>query len=94
MGYNKGMTSKLPETLKPLLWSFRWADLDLKRDREDIILNIVNDGRLEDWHWLIETYGKLAIRRVLARRLVSEFHPESLKLAEIVFDLPPLRHAR
>jgi hypothetical protein len=85
---------KPPAIFKPLLWSLRWDTLDIQEDKDDIIVNAVNEGTLAHWRWLIETYGKDTIRRVLARRLASEFHPESLNLAKIIFSLPPLRRVR
>ena len=85
---------KLPESFRPLLWSLKWDALDVSKDRNDIIVNTVNEGTLEHWRWLIKTYGKKTISDVLARRLESEFHPESLNLARVIFSLPPLRHAR
>ena len=85
---------KLPLTFKPLLWSLRWRDLDVQKDKEDIIVNVVNDGTLEQWRWLIATYGKETIRSVLRRRLITEFHPESRRLASVVFDVRDFRHAR
>ena len=86
--------AKLPEMFKPLLWGLRFEDLDIQKDREDIIVNAVNEGKLAHWRWIIQTYGKEEIRQVLARRLETEFHPESLNLAKLVFSLSPLRHAR
>ena len=85
---------QMPLSFKPLLWSLRWDDIDIERDKEDIILNIINEGTLEQWRWLIDTYGKEMIRRILEGRLETEFHPESLRLAKIVFLLSSLRHAR
>jgi len=84
----------LPEMFRPLLWSFDFEHLDLERHKEDIIVNAINEGSLEHWRWLAKTYGPTTIRRVLAGRLATEFHPESRRLAEVIFDLPPLRHAR
>lgn len=79
---------------RPLLWSLRWNDIDVEKDKEDIIINVVNEGVLDHWRWLIKIYGREVIREVLLRRPASEFHPESRELARVMFDLPPLRHAR
>lgn len=88
------MNTRLPEMFRPLLWGLRWEDIDLEKNKTDIILNIINEGTLEQWRWLIKTYGKKVIRQTLAERLASELHPESRELARIVFDLPTLKHAR
>lgn len=85
---------RLPASLRPLLWSLRWSALDAREDREDIIVNVINEGTMAQWRWLVATYGKPTIRRVLARRLASEFHPESRALAHTIFGSTVLRHAR
>lgn len=79
---------------RPLLWSFRFDDLDVEEDRDDIIMNTINEGGLRHWRWIIQTYGKNEVSRVLAKHLESEFHPESRNLAQLVFSVPTLRHAR
>ena len=85
---------QLPLIFKPLLWSLRWGDIDVRRDKAAIILNTINEGTLDHWRWLVQTYGKQTIQAVLSARLASEFHPESYRLATLMFNLPPLRHAR
>jgi hypothetical protein len=85
---------KLPEMFRPLLWSFRWRDIDIEENKEDIILNAVNDGTLDHWRWLLKTYGKEEIKRVLNGRLITEFHPESLRLAQLIFGTFSPHHAR
>lgn len=79
---------------RPLLWSLRWDKIDIQEDKEDIIVNTINDGSLKHWRWIMSTYGASEIRKVLKKRLASEFHPESIKLAKILFHIPPLRYAR
>jgi len=79
---------------RPLLWSLQWERVDIEEDKDDIIVNSINEGSLAHWRWILKTYGRRTIREVLARRLASEFHPESRNLAKVIF--PPLqfRHAR
>ena len=79
---------------RPLLWSLKWEDVDIHEDKDDIIVNAVNEGTLEHWRWLIKIYDKETIRRVLERHLASEFHPESKNLAKLIFSLSKFRHAR
>lgn len=79
---------------RPLLWGLRWDALDVNDDKEDIIIGAVNEGTLDHWRWIIKTYGKETIRRVLERRLTTEFHPESRRLAEVVFSVRQFRAAR
>jgi len=85
---------KLPNSFKPLLWSFKWDAIDIEEDKEDIIVNVINEGTLDHWRWVIKIYGKDEIKRVLMSRLSSEFHPESRNLAEVIFGIPYFRRAR
>lgn len=85
---------KPPVIFRPLLWYLNWNKVDIDKDKEDIIVNAVNDGTLTHWRWIMKTYGEAKIRTVLKKRMASEFHPESLKLATIWFSLPSLRYAR
>ena len=94
VGNKIALKQELPEMFKSLLWSFKWEEIDVDEDRDDIIVGAVNEGTLEHWRWIIKTYGKDAVREVLERHLISEFHPESLNLARVVFSLRTLRHAR
>ncbi len=84
----------LPESFRPLLWSLKWEEVNISKDKNDIILNTVNEGTFDQWHWILETYGKKVIRETLAKRLTTEFYPESRNLARVVFGLPPLSYAR
>lgn len=83
-----------PETLRPLLWGLRWNDIDIEKDKEDIIVNTINDGSLDQWRWLAQTYGRNTIRGVLEQRLETEFHPESRNLAKVIFGITHFQHAR
>ena len=84
----------LPISFKPLLWSFRWDDIDIEKDKEDIILNTINEGSLDHWRWINHVYGQKNIRDILSNRLITEFHPESYRLAKVIFDLKQIRYAR
>lgn len=77
--------TKIPKSFRPLLWYLRWDDLDVQEDKNDIILNVVNDGTIDQWRWLVKMYGKEQIRNVLEQRLRTEFHPGSRNLAEVLF---------
>ena len=83
-----------PDDFRPLLWSLKWEDIDIVEDKEDIIINTINEGSLDQWRWLLRTYGAETVRRVLGRRLATELHPESRNLAKIMFSIPHFRHAR
>jgi len=83
-----------PEMFRPLLWGLKWSAIDIWEHRHDIILNTVNYGSLKHWRWIIRAYGKEEIRRVLQKRLVTEFHSGSLNLARVIFSLSKVRRER
>lgn len=84
----------LPEMFRPIMWSYRFKDIDTDKHREEIIVNTINFGNLQHWHWLIAHYGKKEIHRVLRRRLATEFNLESRNLARLVFGVNHWRYAR
>lgn len=83
-----------PKMFRPFLWWVKWEDVDIREDKEDIIVSAINEGTLDHWRWLIGTYGKETIRKVLEKRLETEFHRESRNLAKIIFSVPRFLHAR
>lgn len=85
---------RLPLSFRPLLWGLDWNMLDAEHDREDIVVNTLNEGTVDQWRWIRAAYGDVIIRSILKRRMASEFHPESIQLARIVFGIKDLRNAR
>ena len=88
------MKKQPPEIFRPFIWWTKWEDLDINEDKQDIIMSVVNEGTLDHWRWIINAYGKQEIRKILQKRLVTEFHPESLNLARLIFSISDFRHAR
>lgn len=79
---------------RPFVWWTKWEDVDVEESKEDLVVSAINEGTLDHWRWLIQTYGKDEICRILKKRLATEFHPESRNLAQLVFSIPNFRHAR
>jgi hypothetical protein len=82
-------STKLPLSFRPILWGLDWKKLSIQRDKEDIIVNTINEGTIDQWQWIRKQYGDHMIRSTMKHRLVSEFHPESLRLASVVFSFNP-----
>lgn len=83
-----------PAIFRPFLWWAKWEDIDVRKDREDIIVSAINEGTLDHWRWILKAYGKDTIREILENRLASEFHKESKNLAQLLFSVANFRHAR
>jgi len=90
----KKFNERPPEIFRPLLWGLKWNALDVWEDREDIILAALNYGKLKHLRWIIKTYGKDEIRKVLSRRLETEIYPESRNLARVLFSVSGFRRNR
>jgi len=83
-----------PKMFKPLLWGLKWNALNIWENKEEIILAALNYGKLKHISWIIKTYGKDEIRKVLARRLETEIYPESRNLARVLFSVSNFRQKR
>ena len=91
---NLNEKGKLPEKFRPILWSYRFEDMDPDKHKGEIIVNTINYGNLTHWRWIIHFYGKQVIREVLQGRLVTEFTKESRNLAQLIFSINHFRDAR
>ena len=69
MGYNWGMI-KIPAKLQWVFWSVDVRHLELERDRVYIIHQILAFGRMEEIHWLFQTYS---LREICAVFLNSPY---------------------
>ena len=56
----------LPETFRPLLWSYDFSRIDPLRHKKTIIVQALNYGTLAQWRWLVESYGREGIRDTVA----------------------------
>ncbi len=67
--YNKILNNRqeklLTNSVRTLLWSYDINKLDIKRDKEIIITQVLNYGTLKDVKWLFEVYGGDEIRNVI-----------------------------
>lgn len=84
---------KLPEFFKPILWSYDFPTIDSEKNKKVIIVNTINYGDLEHWHWLMQYYGKEAVRDVLEQIPSSEMRPRALRLATAIFSIKNFNHA-
>jgi hypothetical protein len=83
----------LPETFRPLLWSYDFSRIDPLRHKKTIIVQALNYGTLAQWHWLVESYGRDGIRDTLAHVPASEIKPRSLRLASLLLGVDRLNYA-
>jgi|CryGeyStandDraft_7_1057128.scaffolds.fasta_scaffold27849_5 hypothetical protein len=65
--------TKLPESFRWLLWSYRFSEIDPKEHKKTIIVNTLNYGDLDQWRWLIKTYGRKQLKGLIESLPASEF---------------------
>jgi len=54
-------TKKISEFLQPILWSNDIHKLDLEKDKNYIIHQVLAFGGIDAWQWLFKTYSKTEI---------------------------------
>jgi len=85
--------STLPETFRPLLWSYDFSRIDPLKHKKTIIVQALNYGTLTHWRWLVQNYGREGVRDVLTHVPASEIKPRSLRLASLVFGVERFNYA-
>jgi hypothetical protein len=83
----------LPETFRPLLWSYDFTRIDPLKHKKTIIVQALNYGTLAHWRWLVKSYGREGVRDVLMHVPASEIKPRSLRLASLVFGVEHFNYA-
>jgi len=60
----------IPQEFQPILWSTNIKSLDLEKDKNYIIHQILSYGSLQQIKWLFKIYGKEKIKKVFVRNPV------------------------
>ena len=83
----------LPETFRPLLWSYDFSRIDPLRHKKTIIVQALNYGTLSQWRWLVESYGREGVQDVVAHIPATELRPRSLRLASLLLGVERFNYA-
>lgn len=89
----KSKKPKLPNDFKPLLWSYKFSEIDPKKDKRTIIVNTLNYGNWQQWQWLVKRYGRRYIKEFLINTPMSEFRQRALTLISILLDIKNFKYA-
>ena len=84
---------KLPKDFKPLLWSYKFSEIDPERDKQTIIVNVVNYGNWRQWQWIIKTYGRKEVKRLLVNTPMSVFFQRPLNLISLLLGIRKFKYA-
>jgi hypothetical protein len=83
----------LPNSLRPLFWSYRFEELDGAKDKKTVIIQLINYGSLAHWRWLVRQYGAADVKQVLQSIPATEIKPRTRVLASLLFSIPNWRYA-
>ena len=81
------LNKTLPESFKPLFWSYDFSSIDTEKQKKSIIIQIINYGNLEHWEWLVARYGIDSLREILSSVSVTEIKPRTRELVSILFSI-------
>lgn len=78
-----------PKAVQATLWSYDTERMDLVRDKERIITNVLNHGTRAATDWLRSTYTAEEIKAVVSNPRPGEWNKKSLNLWSIIFGVKP-----
>jgi len=85
---------KLPDFFEPIFWSYDFSSIDLQKSKKTVIVNTINYGNWEHWAWIVNYYGKEAVKGVIENIPASEFRKPALKLISVLLGIKEIRYAR
>lgn len=83
------MRGRLPQFLQPFLWSYAIDKMDIDRDKNIIIKNLLDYGTAEATEWLRTTYDKNDIREAIASSIAGDWSKKSLALWQLAYGVRP-----
>jgi len=86
--------NNIPASVKATLWSYDVSQMDIERDKERIITNVLNFGTKDAVDWLRVTYKKNEIADVVAHPKSGEWNKPSLNLWALVYGASPIVRKR
>ena len=72
----------MPKQLQPFLWSVKVGDLDLEKDKINIINQILAYGGLAEWKWLLKTYSAKSIKDVFINHPIKTYRPPTFNFVK------------
>jgi len=75
----------LPTATQKYFWEVKPGTLDARKHGRLIISRLLNYGRLDDWRWLVRTYGKNRLSVLLQSDSRLGTRESARNLAQILF---------
>ena len=89
----KKKINQLPLFFKPILWSYDFNCLDLKKNKKDIIINTINYGDLKHWRWIVKYYGEKEIKKTLTKIPFTAIRGRVVPLVSLLFSINKYNYA-
>jgi len=81
------MKKYIPESIKNCLWSYRSLNIDLVKEKEMIITQVLNYGTWDAVKWLFRIYNKKEIRNVIKKPQRGLWFKETLNFWSTMFNI-------
>ena len=78
---------KVPKKMQWLFWSCDVEDLDLEKDKEYIVIQLLNYGTWEDLKWLFTVYSEKEIKNVIKNPSRGLWFKDVLNFWNLMFNL-------
>ena len=88
---SENFSKELPPDVRVCLWSYDTDQINLKRDKQDIIVQVLNYGRWEAIKWLFKIYSEEEIKEIVSTPSRGRWFKQALNFWLTQFDLtiPP-----
>lgn len=80
---------RIPQSVRATLWSYDVDRMDVLRDKERIITNVLNYGTKDATDWLKEVYNDQDMIQVVKNPRPGEWNKKSLNFWATVFNIIP-----
>jgi len=84
---------KVPRWFQKLYWWGNSSKIDSKYNQRVVVTQVINRGDLNQWRWLVQTYGKDELRDLVRNIPASEFRPRALKLISLLLGISKMNYA-
>jgi len=83
----KEIKNKIPRNVIPCLWSYNIDNIDIRRDKEIIITQVLNYGDTERIKWLHSVYDEKDIKKTVLSPLRGRWFEKVLNFWEIILKI-------
>lgn len=78
---------KVPLSFKPFLWSYDFDKLDLEKNKQTIIMQILYFGNIKQWRELFHIYGYDQVKNIFKNSRPDEWQYKAINFWKLKFDL-------